>query len=546
MCKSTILLVPLLLAVGSAPLAAQVAQTNSFGSLNAVIPPGDPSGLINVQTVSSPITNLASVQVSLCVSGNFNGDLYGYVRHVQGGVTNFCVLLNRAGRTASNGWGFADSGFNVLFADGAPAGDVHTYQASASPAAGAPLTGLWQPDGRSADPAVVLDTSPRTTFLGSFTNCNPNGTWTLFLASISCGSTNTLVSWGVLLAGVPPLTLDWAAPAAITYGTALGSNQLNAAASVPGLFAYDPPAGTILNAGTQTLAATFSPADASSYSPLTTNVTLVVAKASPAALVTSSANPQLPGQAVTFNALLGAAGSGVAPSGTVQFVADGQAAGPPVPLNAGLASFTTASLEHGEHAIVANYTGDGNYLGATNLLSPLQIINTPPVAHTVTICRGSGSGALIGIPCLLGNVYDADGDLISLVGLSSASAHGGTVSASPGWVSYQPPAGWTNTDSFTYQATDGWSTPVTGTVVVNLTADGQPARNLAIVSLGNGAIGLGGQGVPGGTYVIQYAAGTPSATNWLTLGTVTADASGTFLVVEPGTSGVRFYRAICP
>jgi hypothetical protein len=64
--------------------------------------------------------------------------------------------------------------------------------------------------------------------------------------------------------------------------------------------------------------------------------------------------------------------------------------------------------------------------------------------------------------------------------------------------------------------------------------------------MGSGSLGLGGQGVPGQTYVIQYAVGSPASTNWLTLGAVTANASGSFLLVDPSAAGVRYYRAINP
>ena len=47
--------------------------------------------------------------------------------------------------------------------------------------------------------------------------------------------------------------LSWTAPAPISYGTALGSSQLNATASVPGALVYAPALGSILNSGTQTL-----------------------------------------------------------------------------------------------------------------------------------------------------------------------------------------------------------------------------------------------------------------------------------------------------
>ncbi len=45
-------------------------------------------------------------------------------------------------------------------------------------------------------------------------------------------------------------TVTWATPADITQGQALGAAQLDATASVPGTFAYSPPAGTVLPAGT--------------------------------------------------------------------------------------------------------------------------------------------------------------------------------------------------------------------------------------------------------------------------------------------------------
>jgi hypothetical protein len=71
-------------------------------------------------------------------------------------------------------------------------------------------------------------------------------------------------------------TITWPTPAPITQGTALGSTQLNAKASVPGTFVYNPAAGTVLSAGTHTLKTTFTPADTSLYNTATAQTTLVV------------------------------------------------------------------------------------------------------------------------------------------------------------------------------------------------------------------------------------------------------------------------------
>jgi len=70
--------------------------------------------------------------------------------------------------------------------------------------------------------------------------------------------------------------VSWAMPAAITQGTPLGAAQLNASASVPGTFVYDPAAGTVLAAGTYTLRAVFTPADRLHYTTASVMTALVV------------------------------------------------------------------------------------------------------------------------------------------------------------------------------------------------------------------------------------------------------------------------------
>jgi hypothetical protein len=75
--------------------------------------------------------------------------------------------------------------------------------------------------------------------------------------------------------------ITWAAPAGITYGTALSNTQLNATASVLGTFAYTPALGNVPTAGTDTLSATFTPTDTTNYSTVTKTVQLSVAEATP-------------------------------------------------------------------------------------------------------------------------------------------------------------------------------------------------------------------------------------------------------------------------
>jgi hypothetical protein len=76
-------------------------------------------------------------------------------------------------------------------------------------------------------------------------------------------------------------TITWATPAAIIYGTALSTTQLNASSTVAGSFSYSPAAGTVLGAGTQSLTVTFTPNDTTDYTTATASVALTVTPAAP-------------------------------------------------------------------------------------------------------------------------------------------------------------------------------------------------------------------------------------------------------------------------
>jgi subtilisin-like proprotein convertase family protein len=542
-----LLIVLLLLAAAPMPLEAQVSEIYSFTNLNQAIPDGKAYGLSDVRTITSAISNLTSVRLNLRLVGEFNGDLYGYVRHIRGTTTNFCVLLNRVGRTAANAAGYADAGLNIVFDDNASLGDIHQYRAVTNLPAGTALTGSWQPDGREADPAVVTENCARTTQLGSFANCDGSGEWTLYLADLELGGTNMLASWELQLTGATAPPLSWPVPADIVYGTALSALQLNASSPVPGTFVYSPPLGTQLNAGNQqVLTATFNPTDTASYASVTTHVTLNVLKASAMGLLNTSLNPALPGETVVLTYAIHAVapGSGT-PTGTVQFRINGASAGGPASLSAGTATLSTSALIHGSNAVMALYAGDSNFNGITNTLTPVLLINTPPVADRITLSRNPGQGIKIAIAALLANAVDADNDPLTLVNVSATSAHGGTLAILTNWIFYTPASGLTNADSFTYTVSDGFSAPLTGTVTVNVVADNSFSPNVSITNLVNGSYHIRGNGIPGRTYHIEYCQDL-NKPSWQSLGTATADSAGVFVFVDASSTLQRYYRSVYP
>ncbi len=85
--------------------------------------------------------------------------------------------------------------------------------------------------------------------------------------------------------------ITWAAPASIVYGTALSATQLDATADVPGTFVFSPPVGTVLEAGTHTLAVTFTPTDGTDYTTANADTTIVVAQATTATPTITWASP---------------------------------------------------------------------------------------------------------------------------------------------------------------------------------------------------------------------------------------------------------------
>jgi len=86
-------------------------------------------------------------------------------------------------------------------------------------------------------------------------------------------ATSSAITQTVNKAPGPPI--NWTAPAAITYGTALSGTQLNATTSMPGNFTYYPGPGAVPDVGTQTLWVTFEPTN-TSFNSSTAWVPLVV------------------------------------------------------------------------------------------------------------------------------------------------------------------------------------------------------------------------------------------------------------------------------
>jgi hypothetical protein len=107
--------------------------------------------------------------------------------------------------------------------------------------------------------------------------------------------------------------------------------------------------------------------------------------------VTSSLNPSVYGQAVSFTATV----TGASPTGSVQFNIDGNPFGSPVTLASGSAtSGTISTLSPGTHTVTAVYSGDTNNAQGTGTLAGGQVVNQSNVNVTVGT---SPSGLLVSV-----------------------------------------------------------------------------------------------------------------------------------------------------
>jgi hypothetical protein len=154
-----------------------------------------------------------------------------------------------------------------------------------------------------------------------------------------------------------------------------------------------------------------------------------------------------------------------------------------------------------------------------------------------------GASGKIKISDLLALTTIVEGRPVSLVSVQNLpTAQGGTVTIVDGWIYYQPPAGYSGPDSFTFTITDGVQT-VTGTV--SITASAEAGATVNIFKLVDEAddkrvLALG---IPGRGYRLQVSGDLSAWTNSGSL--IVCPASGAMSFLDEGPlPPTRFYRVI--
>jgi subtilisin-like proprotein convertase family protein len=89
--------------------ASAVTSSVSLENINHVIPDGNLNGYQSSMSLSGLENQITDINVTLTISGGFNGDFYAYLFH----NNTISVLLNRPGKRAANSFGYGNGGFGA-------------------------------------------------------------------------------------------------------------------------------------------------------------------------------------------------------------------------------------------------------------------------------------------------------------------------------------------------------------------------------------------------------------------------------------------------
>jgi hypothetical protein len=195
-----------------------------------------------------------------------------------------------------------------------------------------------------------------TTTVTSSPNASQFGQAVTFTATVSAVAPAT---------GTPTGTVTF-----LDGGTSIGSGTLSGGTAT---FTT-----STLSMGNHTVTVSYA-GDSNFNSSTSTAITQTVNKGNSTTTVTSSLNPTIFGQAVTFTATVSAvAPASGTPTGTVTFLDGGTSIGSGT-LSGGAATFTTSSLSAGTNVITVSYAGDANFNSSTS------------VAITQTVSKGNST-----------------------------------------------------------------------------------------------------------------------------------------------------------
>lgn len=275
---------------------------------------------------------------------------------------------------------------------------THTVTADYSGYAAGEFSYLGSTGTLTGGQVVNSGTASTSTSVSSSVNPSVYGQNVLFTATVSSASGTPSGTVQFVMDGAnfgSPVTLSSGSASAQTAGLAVGTHTIFASYTPTGNFGAS--SGSL--AGGQT-----------------------INKASTSTTVSSSANPSLQSQGVTFTATVTALtpGSGI-PQGTVQFRIDGADFGGTPGLNgSSQASVFSTSLSAGAHTVTASYNGNASYNPSNGALPGGQFvcagsgISIDQQPQSLQVCPGASASFSVGASgCALTYQWQKNGTNLS-------------------------------------------------------------------------------------------------------------------------------------
>ncbi|EEF59428.1 MBG domain-containing protein [Pedosphaera parvula] len=443
------------------------------------------------------------------------------------------AVLTVTANNASRSYGSANPSFTASYSGFVNGETLGTSGVTGSPA----LTTTATTNSSVSGSPYIITAAAGSLVSSNYSFTFANGQLTLTKAALTVTANNATRAYG---SADPVFTASYSG---FLNGETLGTSGITGSPALTTTATTNSP----VSGSPYTITASAGTLSSGNYSFTFANGQLSVTKANSTISVATSANPSPTGSNVTLTTTIATTALNVtAPSGSVQFKSDGSPLGSPVTIGGGIASITSAALSHGSHTITAEYAGDSNFSGSTNNLAAQLVINISPVTRAFSLAANQDSPASFSLSKLLKTVFDADADVIALSSLSATSANGGSITLNNQVITYNPPAGSTNSDSFTYVVNDGQGASATGTVTVTIKGSGptQPAQNITgFAILGNGHAVTKFAGIPGRDYTVQA---STNLINWLNIGSATAGTNGQFQFEDANAPSFpsRYYRTI--
>ncbi len=322
-------------------------------------------------------------------SSNFNGSSITANQAVNKADTSTSVVSSSAPSVFGQAVTFSSTVSAVAPGAGTPTGTV-TYTVDGNQL-GSPVT--LSPSGQATSASTaMLSPGDHTVDVAYSGDSNFNSSTITYTQHVDQAATTTSVSSSVN-PSVFGQSVTFSAAVAVVApgaGTPTGTviftvdgNPLGSPAAVDGAGNATSDPIDSLSVGPHTVDATYS--GDTNFTGSSDSLTQTVNKAATSTAVTSSVNPSVFGQGVTFDATVTVTAPGAGtPSGTVSFF-DGATLLSTQPLvgvpGSGTASFSTGALSVGTHAISAVYSGDGNFLTSTGNVT--QTVNKAQSATTV-------------------------------------------------------------------------------------------------------------------------------------------------------------------